>query len=55
MWHRSADQPVIVFMLPDLGFIEEAAAGLLASWADSAAGARHRGGGHEQCFARRSP
>jgi len=29
------DQPVIVFMLPDLGFIEEAAAGLLASWADT--------------------
>ncbi|GAA1259955.1 2-hydroxy-3-oxopropionate reductase [Arthrobacter pascens] len=29
------DQPVIVFMLPDLGFIEEATAGLLASWADA--------------------
>jgi 3-hydroxyisobutyrate dehydrogenase-like beta-hydroxyacid dehydrogenase len=29
------DEPVTVFMLPDLGYIEEAAAGLLASWADS--------------------
>ena len=29
------DEPVIVFMLPDLGYIEEAAAGLLASWADT--------------------
>jgi 2-hydroxy-3-oxopropionate reductase len=29
------DHPVIVFMLPDLGFIEETAAGLLASWADA--------------------
>jgi 2-hydroxy-3-oxopropionate reductase len=28
------DLPVIAFMLPDLSFIEEAAAGLLASWAD---------------------
>jgi 2-hydroxy-3-oxopropionate reductase len=27
------DEPVIVFMLPDLGYIEEAAAGLLAVWA----------------------
>lgn len=26
------DEPVIVFMLPDLAFIEDAAAGLLASW-----------------------
>jgi 2-hydroxy-3-oxopropionate reductase len=29
------DEPVIVFMLPDLGYIEEAAAGLLASWTAS--------------------
>lgn len=29
------DEPVTVFMLPDLGYIEEAAAGLLASWADT--------------------
>ena len=29
------DLPVIVFMLPDLSFIEEAAAGLLESWRDS--------------------
>ena len=29
------DQPVIVFMLPDLSYIEDAAAGLLASWAAS--------------------
>lgn len=27
------DEPVTVFMLPDLGYIEAAAAGLLASWA----------------------
>ena len=27
------DEPVIIFMLPDLGYIEEAAAGLLAGWA----------------------
>jgi 2-hydroxy-3-oxopropionate reductase len=26
------DEPVIIFMLPDLSFIEEAAAGLLAEW-----------------------
>ncbi|MEN8582250.1 NAD(P)-dependent oxidoreductase [Burkholderia sp. RS01] len=29
------DEPVTVFMLPDLANIEEASAGLLASWADS--------------------
>ena len=29
------DEPLIVFMLPDLGFIEKAAAGLLASWTQS--------------------
>lgn len=29
------DLPVIAFMLPDLSFIEEAAEGLLASWADT--------------------
>lgn len=29
------DLPVIVFMLPDLSFIEEASAGLLASWAET--------------------
>ncbi|KRE66816.1 2-hydroxy-3-oxopropionate reductase [Arthrobacter sp. Soil736] len=29
------DEPVTVFMLPDLAYIEEAAAGLLASWADN--------------------
>ena len=29
------DEPVTVFMLPDLGYIEEAAAGLLASWSDN--------------------
>ncbi|QOD01928.1 NAD(P)-dependent oxidoreductase [Pseudarthrobacter sp. BIM B-2242] len=29
------DLPVIAFMLPDLSFIEEAAGGLLASWADT--------------------
>ncbi|MBT2538639.1 NAD(P)-dependent oxidoreductase [Arthrobacter sp. ISL-69] len=29
------DEPVIVFMLPDLGYIEEAAAGLLAGWSQS--------------------
>jgi 2-hydroxy-3-oxopropionate reductase len=29
------DLPVIAFMLPDLSFIEEAAAGLLASWAQT--------------------
>lgn len=27
------DEPVIIFMLPDLSYIEEAAAGLLAGWA----------------------
>ena len=44
------DLPVIVFMLPDLSFIEEAAAGLLAELARSAAAGRHRRGGHEQLF-----
>src|SRR6476661_2219689 len=29
------DEPVIVFMLPDLAYIEDAAAGLLASWQSS--------------------
>ena len=29
------DEPVIVFMLPDLGYIEDAAAGLLAGWQSS--------------------
>lgn len=29
------DEPVIVFMLPDLSYIEEAAAGLLAGWSQS--------------------
>ncbi|MFE5839900.1 NAD(P)-dependent oxidoreductase [Arthrobacter sp. NPDC056493] len=29
------DEPVIVFMLPDLAYIEDAAAGLLASWRTS--------------------
>jgi 2-hydroxy-3-oxopropionate reductase len=29
------DLPIIAFMLPDLSFIEEATAGLLASWADT--------------------
>ncbi|MDR6508835.1 NAD(P)-dependent oxidoreductase [Arthrobacter oryzae] len=29
------DEPAIVFMLPDLSYIEEAAAGLLASWSES--------------------
>ncbi|WP_426996076.1 NAD(P)-dependent oxidoreductase [Pseudarthrobacter sp. N5] len=29
------DEPVIVFMLPDLSYIEESAAGLLASWAET--------------------
>ncbi|WP_251040367.1 NAD(P)-dependent oxidoreductase [Arthrobacter sp. ISL-72] len=28
------DEPVIIFMLPDLSYIEEAAAGLLAAWAE---------------------
>jgi 2-hydroxy-3-oxopropionate reductase len=29
------DEPVIIFMLPDLSYIEDAAAGLLASWAEA--------------------
>ena len=29
------DSPVIIFMLPDLSFIEDAAAGLLAGWAET--------------------
>jgi 2-hydroxy-3-oxopropionate reductase len=32
------DEPVIIFMLPDLSYIEDAAAGLLAGWADEPPG-----------------